>query len=165
MLISFILFLSADLLLSLALPVLPDFITLLGLAILLCAGTLLLTTGGMVISRQIIRSFLDYFSEQQRLQRRLLFIQTRQDQIKRLFYLKTLQINYFSELKRKRLLSINNRKHILSLSRAIDKDLLSIKQRLSKSTYQQLLQENARYRDRQDSEALLKLQQKIAQLI
>lgn len=163
MLISFVLFLSADLL-SPALPVLPEIITRLGLAILLCAITLLLITGGLAISRLIIRSVLDYFSEQQRLQRRLLFIQAKQDQLKQLFYLRTLQINYFNDLKRKRLLNSNNRKHIRSLSKAIDKELLSIKPQLSKTTYLQLQQEMVRYRNQQDSEALVKLQQKIAQL-
>ena len=76
-----------------------------------------------------------------------------------------LQINYFNERKRKRLLRANNRKHIQSLSKAIDKDLQLIKQQLSKTTYLQLQQENTQYRDRQDIEALLKLQQKIATLI
>ena len=164
-LVSFALFLSADLLQSTTLPVLPDFITQLGLAILICAGALLLISGGIMIGRLIIRSVLDYFSEQQRLQRRLLFIQARQDQLKQLFYLRTLQINYFTELKRKRLLGSNDRKHILSLSKSIDKDLLSIKQQLPKSAYLQLQQENTHYRKQLDSEALLQLQQKIARLI
>ena len=92
----------------------------------------------------------------------MLFFQAKQDQLKQLFYFRTLQINYFNELKRKRLLRANNRQHIQSLSKAIDKDLLSIKKSLPKTTYRQLHQENVRYRDQQDIEALLKLQQKIA---
>jgi hypothetical protein len=99
------------------------------------------------------------------LQRRLLFIQAQQDQLKQLFYFRTVQINYFNELKRKRLLSANNRQHIQSLSKAIEKDLQSIKQQLSKTTYLQLQQENDQYRDQQDVEALLKLQQKIATIV
>jgi len=81
-----------------------------------------------------------------------------------LFYFKARQIKYFNELSRKRLLKLNNRKHIRSLSKAIDKDLLSIKTKLPGSTYQQLQQDHARYRNRQDIDGLLTLQQKISAL-
>ena len=162
---SFAVFISVDLLLWLAVPGLPELMTQLGLATLLSAFALLLITGLFVIIKLIIASCFDYFSARQRLQRRLLFIQAKQDQLKQLFYFRTLQINYFNELKRKRLLSANNRQHIQSLSKAIDKDLQSIKQQLSKTTYLQLQQENVQYRDQQDVEALLKLQQKIATIV
>lgn len=118
-----------------------------------------------MIGRLIILSILEYFSEQQRLQRRLLFIRAKQDQLKQRFYLRTVQINYFAELKRKRLLASNDQKHIRSLSKAIDKDLLSIKQQLPKTAYLQLQQENTHYRKQRNSKALLELQQKIARLI
>ena len=159
---AFALFFSVDLLLWLAVPGLPGLMTQLGLATLLSAFALLLVTGLFVILKLIMASCCDYFSATQRVQRRLLFIQAKQDQLKQLFYFRTLQINYFNEHKRKRLLSANNRQHIRSLSKAIDKDLLSIKQHLPKKTYRQLHQENVRYRDQQDIQALLKLQQKIA---
>lgn len=158
---AFAVFMSVDLLLWLAVPGLPGLMTWLGLATLLSAFALLLTTGLFVIIKLIIASCSDYFSARQRLQRRLWFIQAKQEQLKRLFYFRTVQINYFNELKRKRLLSANNRLHIQSLSKAIDKDLQSIKQQLSKTTYRQLQREIVQYRNQQDIEALLKLQQKI----
>jgi hypothetical protein len=159
---SFAVLVSADLLMWLAVPGLPGLMTRLGLATLLSAFALLLITGLFAIIKRIIAAGFDYFSARRRLQRRLWFIQAKQDQLKRLFYFKTVQINYFNELKRKRLLSANNRQHIQSLSKAIEKDLQSIKQQLPKTTYLQLQQENVRYRDQQDVEALLKLQQKVA---
>jgi len=162
---AFAVFISADLLLWLALPGLPGLMTQLGLSTLLSAFALLLITGLFVIIKLTIASCFDYFSSRQRLQRRLLFIQAQQDRLKRLFYFRTLQINYFNELKRKQLLSANNRQHIQSLSDAINKDLLSIKQQLSKTTYLQLQQENIQYRDQQDIGALLKLQQKITTIV
>lgn len=165
MLASFTVFISVDLLLWLAMPGLPELMTWLGLATLLSAFTLLLITGLFVIIKLIIAALFDYFSARQRLQRRILFIQAQHDRFKRLFYFRTVQINYFNELKRKRLLSANNRQHIQSLSKAIDKDLLSIKQQLSKTNYLQLQQENAQYRNQQDIEALVKLQQKIATIV
>ena len=162
---AFAAFISADLLLWLALPGLPGLMTQLGLATLLSAFALLLITGLFVITKLIIAACFDYFSARQRLQRRLWFFQAQQDRLKQLFYFRILQINYFNELKRKRLLNTNNRQHIQSLSKAIDKDLQSIKQQLSKTTYLQLQRENIQYRDQQNIEALLKLQQKIATIV
>jgi len=162
---SFAVFISVELLLWLAVPGLPGLMTRIGLATLLSAFALLLITGLVVIIKHIIASCFDYFSARQRLRRRLWFIQAQQEQLKLLFYFRTVQINYFNELKRKRLLSANNRQHIQSLSKAIDKDLQSIKQQLSKTTYLQLQRENVRHRNQQDIEALLKLQQKIATIV
>jgi len=161
---AFAVFLSVDLLLWLAVPGLPGLLTQLGLLTLLSAFALLLTAGLFVVIKLVIVACSDYFSAKQRLQRRLWFIQARQDQLKQLFYFRTVQINYFNERKKKQLLSANNRKHIQSLSKAIDKDLRSMKQQLSKSRYLQLQQENIQYRDQQQVESLLKLQQKIATL-
>ena len=161
---AFAVFLSVDLLLWLAVPGLPQLLTQLGLLTLLSAFALLLIAGLFVVIKLVIAACSDYFSSRQRLQRHLWFIQARQDQLKQLFYFRTVQINYFNERKRKQLLRANNRKHIQSLSKAIDKDLRSMKQLLSKSRYQQLQQENIQYRDQQQVESLLKLQQKIATL-
>jgi hypothetical protein len=162
---AFAVFVSVDLLLWLAVPGLPGLMTQIGLAAMISAFSLLLATGLFVLIKLIITSCSNYFAPSQRLQRRLWFIQARQEQFKQLFYYKTVQINYFNELKRKRLLSANNRQHIQSLSKAIDKDLQSIKPQLSRTTYQQLDRENIQSRDRQDVVALLKLQQKIATLV
>jgi len=161
---AFAVFLSVDLLLWLAVPGLPQLLTQLGLLTLLSAFALLLIAGLFVVIKLVIAACSDYFSSRQRLQRHLWFIQARQDQLKQLFYFRTVQINYFNERKRKQLLRANNRKHIQSLSKAIDKDLRSMKQLLSKSRYQQLQQENIQYRDQQQVESLLKLQQKLTTL-
>ena len=158
-------FISVDLSLWQAVPGLPELMTQLGLVVLLSAFALLVATGLALVIKRTAYALITYFSAGQRLQRRLWFIQAQQDRLKQLFYFRTVQIRYFNELKRKRLLSANNRKHLRSLSKAIAKDLLSIKQQLPKTTYLQLQQDYARYRDLQDIEGLLKLQQKIATLI
>jgi len=162
---SFAVFMSADLLLWLAVPGLPGFMTQLGLGTLLSAFALLLIIGFFALIKHILAACFYYFSARQRLQRRLWFIQAKQNQLKQQFYFKKLQINYLNDFKRKRLLNANNRQHIQSLSKAIDKDLLSIKQQLSKTTYLQLQQEYVKYRDQQNIEALIKLQQKIAAIV
>lgn len=158
-------FLLVELLLWLAVPGLPAALTALATAMLLSGFATLIIAGLWGVAKIIVRSVLDYFSAKQRGQRRLWFVQARQDQVKRLFYFKTRQIKYVNELSRKRLLKLNNRKHIRSLSKAIDKELLSIKTKLPGTTYQQLQQDHARYRNRQDIEALLTLQQKISTLV
>jgi len=154
-----------ELLLWLAVPGLPNAFTMLGSAMLLSGFAALVIAGLLGLVKIIVRAMLDYFSAKQRAQRRLWFVQARQDQVKRLFYFKTQQIKYFSELNRKRLLKLNNRKHIRSLSKAIDKDLLSIKPKLPETTYQQLQRDNVRFRKQQEIESLLKLQQKISTIV
>ena len=155
---------SVDLSLWKAVPGLPECMTRLGLAALLSAFGLLVAAGLAILFKRIIRSFINYFSARQRLQRRLWFIQAKQDRLKQLFYFKTIQVRYFNELKRKRLLSADNRRHLQSLSKVLTKDLLSIKQQLPKTTYLQLQQEHVRCRQLHDIEGLLKLQQKITTL-
>jgi len=165
MLASLAVFISVDLLLWPAIPGLTELMTRLGLITLLSAFAILLITGLFVLSKLIMFACFDYFSTRQRLQRKLLFIQAQQHRFKQLFHCRIMQINYFSELKRKRLLIANNRHHILSLSKAIDKDLMSIKHQLPKPTYRQLKREHSQYLDQQDIDSLLKLQQKITTLV
>jgi hypothetical protein len=158
-------FLVVELLLWLAVPGLPGVLTTLGSAMLLSGFVVLSINGLLAFCKIIVRSVLDYFSAGQRAQRRLLFALAKQDQVKRLFFFKTRQIKYVNEFSRKRLLTLNNRKQLQSLSKAIDKDLLSIKTKLPGTLYQQLQQDHVRYRNQQDIEALITLQQKIDALV
>jgi hypothetical protein len=157
-------FLWVELLSWFAVPGLPSALTMLGSAMLLSAFAVLIIAGLWGVFKIVVRATLDYFSSRQRVQRRLWFVQAKQAQVKRLFYFKTMQIKYVNELNRKRLLKLNNRKHIRALSRSIDEDLLSNKTNLPETTYLQLQQDNVRYCNQQDIESLLKLQQHIATL-
>ncbi len=155
---------SADVLLSFGETELPERITLIALALLLGAFALLLTTGTLAIAKKIVQTCFDFFSAQQRSARRLLFIQNKEDQLKQLFLFKTVQINFFNKIKRKRLLTANNRKHINSLSSTIADELKAMKPHLPKADFAQFQQDNRYYRNQLDAEGLLKLQQKIAAL-
>jgi hypothetical protein len=157
-------FLLADILLRLSIPLLPATINTLGIALLFGAFTLILATGVLLIAKLTAQAVLDYFSNHQRMQRRLLFITQKQQEITRLFHLKTDKITYIAELKRKRLLYKNNQKHLRKLSKAIDKDLLAIKTQLPETQFKQLQAEYTRYKNDQNSGALLKLQQHLAAL-
>jgi hypothetical protein len=170
--ISFLLFLLslpvlvlAEILLWLNIPGLPELITKLGSAMLLSALAVLILTALLAMPKIIVRSVLNYFSARERLHRRLLFVQAQQERVRQLFHFRTLKIKYLNELRRKRLLKANNRKHIRSLSKSIHKDLLAIRKELPKTTFKQLRQDNIRYRKQQDIESLLQLQQKISTLI
>jgi hypothetical protein len=170
--ISFLLFLLslpvlvlAEILLRLNIPGLPELVTKLGSAMLLSALTVLILTALLAMPKIIMRSVLNYFSAGERLHRRLLFVQAQQERVRRLFHFRTLKLKYLNELRRKRLLKADNRKHIRSLSKSIHKDLLAIKRKLPKTTFKQLRQDNIRYRKQQDIESLLQLQQKISTLI
>lgn len=158
-------FLLAELLLWLAVPGFPGALVMLGTAMLLSAFVVLIAAGLLEAFKSILRSALDYFSVEQRAKRRLWFVLAKQEQIERLFFLKTAQIKYVNELNRKRLLKRNNRKHIRLLAASIDKDLLSIKTKLPETIYLQLQKDNVRYRNQQDVEGLLKLQQKISNIV
>lgn len=149
----------------LAVPGLPGLLVMLGTVILLSAFIVLIIAGLLGAFKSIVRSALDYFAVEQRTKRRLWFVLAKQEQIERLFFFKTVQIKYVNELRRKRLLKRNNRKHIRLLAASIEKDLLSIKTKLPEAIYLQLQKDNVRHRNRQDVEALLKLQQKISNIV
>jgi hypothetical protein len=155
-------FLSGDLLLWLAVPVLPDIVMQLGVALLLSASGVLLVSGGVLIAKRTMHAAYDYFSAPQRSLRLMLFTQHQQETLSRRFYLRKLKINFINDVKRQRLLKANDRKHLNVLSQTIAADLLAIKHLLPKATYRQLQQENSRHRRAQNSGALLALQQKIA---
>ncbi|MGR9013794.1 MAG: hypothetical protein ACU83U_09135 [Gammaproteobacteria bacterium] len=158
-------FLLVELLMWLAVPGLSAVLAALGSVMLLSAFSVFVIGGFLAVYMLIIRSVVDYFSYKQRALRRLWFVQARHDQVNRLFYFKKLQIQYIAELNRARLLKRNNRKHIQLLSKSIKQELRPIKTKLPGTTYQQLQQDHARYRSRQDIESLLILQQKIASIV
>jgi hypothetical protein len=157
-------FLGVEVLLQLAVPMLPELITQLGAALLLSAFALLLLTAWWALMSCTMRSLIDYFSSQQRLQRRLLFLQIKQEQLQQFFQFRSAQVKYVNELERNRLLNANNRKHSLALVQSIKKELFLMEKSLPAATFQQLKQELDYFRSRQDIEALLKLQLKIRSL-
>jgi hypothetical protein len=161
---AYLLLATAGLLLWLAIPYLPELITKLGLGFLFCTFALLFITGLLLLAEYIQQAGKNYFSATQRGQRRVLFILSKQQQLKQLFYFRALRIHYIHELKRQQLLRLNNRKHLAALSKAIDHDLNTLKSILPEDTFKQLQQANRQYRKQQDSEALLQLQQKITTL-
>ena len=152
---------GADLLLLLTLPILPEFITQLGLVLLFCAFAIFLSMGVLQICKLTLQAICIYFSKSQRGQRRLLFIQAQQQQLKQLFQNRARRIRYLHELKRQHLLRRNKQKHLNILVKAITLDLKKLNKRLPKATFKQLQQQIRHYHKQQDSASLLQLQQHI----
>ena len=158
------LFLSIDVLLWLGVPGIPGVLARIGSLMLIGAFALLLVTGGFGLVKAIFKTVGSYFSAHHRAQRRLWFIQNKYAQLKQLFYFKTVKLNYVTAQQRKRLLKANNNKHMQALSKTIHKDLLSIQQQIPRVAFKQLQQEFRQHCKRQDIQALLQLQEKIASI-
>ena len=163
--VAFGLMMLAYLLVILSLPSLPELFTQLGIVILLSAFLLLVLIGLFMVTKHIVLAFKTYFSVCQRLQRRLWFIQAKQDKLLRLLHFKRVQISYFTKLKRQQFLRINDKQQLQVLSKEIAKDLLRIKLHLPKVIYVQLQQEHRQWLALQDMEALLTLQEKIGGIV
>jgi len=158
---AFAMMMIADLLLKLSLPSLPELFTQLAIVTLLSAFLLLVVTGLLMIVKHIMLTWKSYFSASQRLQRRVWFIQAKQDRLIRLLHFRAVQISYFTKLKRKQLLNTNDQQQLQALSKEITRHLSRIKRQLPKATYAQWQQEHRHWLALKDIEALLKLQQKI----
>lgn len=157
-------FVVMDILVWLAIPVLPHALSPLGIGLLLTSFGLLLATGILLLAKRVLKSVVDYFSNHHRMQRRLLFIAQKQQEITRLFHLKTDKITYLAELKRKRLLRKNNQKHLRTLSKTINTELFALKNSISDHQFKQLHADHIRYKNSQNIDALLKLQQQITSI-
>lgn len=145
-------------------PLLPELATRLGIVLLLLGFGILLLGGLVLLGRLVCRTIADYFSAPQRDLRRWLFTANHQENLKQRFYLQKLKVSITNDAKRQRLLIADNRKHIRTLSKVIQRDLSALKRQLPKPDYQQLEQELRDYRKQLNAEALLILQLKIANL-
>ncbi len=137
----------------------------LGIVMLFTAFSILIAAAFLALSKTILLSIATYFSSANRIQRNALFLQSKHDQISRQFYFRALQVRYWTQKKIKQLLNKNNQQQIRALSNDINKDLQELKKNIPVSTFKQLQLENKCLLNRQDIEALLKLQQKISSLI
>lgn len=155
---------TAKILVWLVLPDLPESLFRLGSVLLLSALALLGFAGLVLMAKIVIHSARQYVSSKQRIRRKLLFIQSKQNRIDRMFYFRKLHINYFHAQHKKQLANANDRQHIRLLSKAIHRELIARKENLPSASFRQLQKEHARCRVSEDSGALLKLQQKIVEM-
>ena len=161
---SIIALLSADFAARLSLTNSSIIITQIGVALLFIEFIFLILKGLLAFTKSIVLSVGDYFSVQNRKHRQLLHIHAKRDRFERLFYFKKLQIHYFTQHKINNLLVSNHHKQLKSLSKAIRQELQLKQKEIPVTIFRQLQNEKKTYLNRQDIEALLKLQQRISTL-
>lgn len=155
------LFLLAKALLIFTFVVFATLATKFAVFLLLAAFGLLILMGIVGVWKRSFEFVRDYFSAPQREKRHLLFVENQKRDRHRLFYFQRLQLDYFKERQRRRLLEKNNRDQINALSDSIERQLVGLKQQLSKDLFSQFQLENRRYRKQQNEQALLKLHAKL----
>ncbi|MEC4748846.1 hypothetical protein [Methylomicrobium sp. Wu6] len=158
---SLMLFLAAEALSLLPFAYFNKAVYQIGALSLLASFALLFAALLLLAGKQILYAIRRYFSGIERHHRRLWFIQGKLDQEHRLFFHRRLQTRYFLEAKRKRLACANNRKHSLSLAKAIDRDLSIIKPHVSADQLKTWRLQNHVYRRQANIEGLITLQQTI----
>lgn len=129
---------------------------------LLFACGLLFFLGLISVLKRCFDIVCTYFSAQARENRKMLFAQNQKQTHQRLLHFKRLQLNYFKELEREKILKKNNTAHIHALSDAIERDLYRDKQKIPKALFLQFQRENRLFRRQQNEQALLELHVKIS---
>lgn len=132
---------------------------------LLFACSLLFFLGLINVLKRCFEIVGNYFSAQARETRKMLFAQNQKQTHQRLLHFKRLQLNYFKELEREKLLKKNNVTHINALSDAIERDLYRHKAKLSKTLFLQFQRENRLFRRQQNEQALLELHVRISTFV
>lgn len=161
MLIRFSLFLM-----FLSLPLFLFVLTIkLAVLMLLFAFGLLLFLGVISVLKRCFHVFRVYFSVQARENRKVLFVLNQKQRNQKLLHFKRLQLNYFKELEREKLLKKNNQAHINALAQAIERDLHRHKQKLPKTLFLQFQRENRLFRHQQNQQALLELHTKLSTFV
>lgn len=145
-------------------PFLPELATRLGIGLLFLGFGILLCGGLVMLGRLVYSAEIGYFSAPQRQLRRLLFTANYQENLKQRFYWRKRKVAINNDAKRQRLLQADNRKHIKSLGKAIQRDLSALKRQLPQADYLQLEQELKAYRQELNADDLIALQVKIANL-
>jgi|AAFX01.1.fsa_nt_gi hypothetical protein len=158
---SLMLFLAAEVLAILPTQNFSKAFYQIGISALLASFALLFITLSLLAGKQIARGFCRYFSNLERRQRRLWFMQGKLDQEQRLFFHRSLQTRYFLEAKKRRLMRANDRKHSRSLAQAIDSDLARLKSQVSAEQLKAWKQRNRAYCRQANIEGLIALQQTI----
>lgn len=158
-------FLSAQMFIWVALPIVAGQLFKLGALLVLSAFALLFFSGLLLFVKLALASVLNYFLSVHRVKRNYLFVKNSHDQIDRLFHFRIQKARHCHNLTIKRLNKANDRKHTHSLSIAIHKDLQAKKKNLPSKTYQKMRWECLYFRIQKDDQSLLKLQQKITELV
>jgi hypothetical protein len=132
--------------------------------ILLLAFLLLALSGLMALLSAVCVDLRGYFRQDARAVRQIFAVQTRKHNLARRLALEIRQIQYFSNLKRQRLLQADNRKHLQELYNAILLELESAKPQLPANRFAEMHKALRQYLKQADDQAMLTLRQQITNL-
>ncbi len=155
------LFLVAKALLIFAFFIVASFAMQGAIFLMFAAFGLFIFSGLIFTIKSVWRIFRQYFSTEEREQRHILFVKNQTQNRQRLFHFQRLQLNYFREHQRKKILQQHNSKEINALFKLIEQNLKRVKSQLSKTEFLQFRRENRRYHAQQNEQALLELHHKI----
>ncbi len=158
-------FLLAKALLIFTFFIIASFVMNGAIFLMFAAFGLFIFSGLFFVLKQIWQTFKQYFSNQERENRRILFVENQTNHKQRLFHFQRLQLHYFKERQRKKILEQNNLKQINQLFESIEQELNRAKSQLSKKEFSQFQHENRRFRLQKNELALLELHQKIATIM
>ncbi len=102
-----------------------------------------------------------YFDREAMALRRLLSLFARRNDERRQFQQQATQLRYWAQVRRRRLLAANNRKHVRALFKAVDGELRAAKPQLPPRSYQQLRKALRGSLKREDVEAILALRRQL----
>ncbi|HCT98919.1 MAG TPA: hypothetical protein DF614_02240 [Methylococcaceae bacterium] len=160
----FAVFLVAKLLLFFTFFVIAALLIKFAVLLLLSAFVLLILTALFGVLRHVVAAMRRYFSAPARERRRVAFASVQHVNAQRLFHFQRLQLGYFKEIQRQRVLEKDTKAHINKLAQAIEIELQRVKPLLPSATFRQFMRKNQRYRMQQNAKALLELHNQIATL-
>ncbi len=129
--------------------------------IMLLAFALLLLLGLAELLRTVWRDLRVYFSGEARALRRLLAVHSQASTSRQYWLAQAQQVRFWARIKRQRLLTANNRRHLRGLFRAISAELHASKSGLPSDRYQALHKALRNYHKRADAEAMLALREQL----
>jgi hypothetical protein len=147
---------------KLALESVAATIDTLGVAILLAGFALLPALGVFYAANLIAADIAHYFSGKEGARRKLWFAQAVRRDLEQRRAGELQQIGYFHASRRARLLRANNRKHLRLLAKSLYRQLRAARGNMPQPLYKKLKQAIRLYCRRDDGEALLALQKRIA---
>ncbi len=128
---------------------------------MLLAFAMLLFLGITASITALLRELRAYFCQEAAILRRLLAIQAQRGHFEQLTMLKNRQLQYFSRVKRQRLLAADNRKQLRTLYNAINQELQAVRTSLPAAAYQSMYQSLREYYKHANAEGMLTLRRQI----
>lgn len=159
--LAMLLFVAGFVCLQFGLGLLMGLFYLLASKVMLLALILLALLGVITLFKAVCREFSAYFNRESAALRQLLSLQMRRQDVEQRKAAEWRQLDYFNRFKRQRLLVADDRKQLMELSDAINRELQTVRTQLPTAKYKDLCKALRRCRKQADAAAMLALRQQI----